>query len=303
VVRAAGVLGLGTENVLRAAIDPQRRIDVGRLDQQLRGLRQRNRPIVAVVACACATPTGAFDRLTEVADVCRRYGVWLHVDAAHGGAALFSPTHRALLKGLDQADSIVWDAHKMLFVPSLCAMVFYRDRAHRFEAFRQDAPYLFDPSAPGMADFDSGLITVECTKRAAVYGLWGIWSLFGPQLFTDMVDVTFGVARQFHQRLSEAPDFQPLHCPQCNIVAFRYIPRQLRSASAERIGRFQFELRRDLIKSGQFYIVQTSLDGVGALRVTVCNPLTTVDHMEGLLRALRDHGKRRLAGRVSHAVG
>ena len=92
-------------------------------------------------------------------------------------APCFSPRHRHRIRGLHRADSVVWDAHKMLFVPALCAFVFYRDRSHRFETFRQDAPYLFDPSAPGLADFDSGLLTVECTKRAAVYGLWGIWSL------------------------------------------------------------------------------------------------------------------------------
>jgi L-2,4-diaminobutyrate decarboxylase len=302
VVRAAGVLGLGTRNVLRAAIDAERKMDVDRLEAQLSDLHQQNRPVVAVVACACATPIGAFDRLEAIADVCRRFDVWLHVDAAHGGAALFSPTHRGLVEGLDRADSVVWDAHKMLFVPSLCAMVFYRNKEHRFEAFRQDAPYLFDPSAPGLAEFDSGLITVECTKRAAVYGLWGIWSLFGPQLFADMVDLTFDVARQFHHRLAEAPDFEPLHVPECNIVAFRYVPPELQAASPERIGQFQFNVRRALIQSGEFYIVQTSLDGSGALRVTVCNPLTTVDHMEGLMRALRDHGKQVLNAGNSSAV-
>ncbi len=67
--------------------------------------------------------------------------------------------------------------------------------ATRFEAFRQDAPYLFDPSDPGLAEHDSGLKTLECTKRAAAYGLWGIWSLFGPRLFGDLVDVTFAMGK------------------------------------------------------------------------------------------------------------
>ena len=67
---------------------------------------------------------------------------------------------------------------------------------HRFEAFRQDAPYLFDPAAPGIAEFDSGLRTIECTKRAAAFGLWGLWSLLGPQLFADLVDTTFAMGRR-----------------------------------------------------------------------------------------------------------
>ena len=141
--------------------------------------------------------------LVEIAEVCRRHRVWLHVDAAHGGSACLSRKYRHLVAGLDQADSVVWDAHKMMFMPALCAFVFYRDPAHRFAAFQQDAPYLFDPSVPGIADYDSALKTVECTKRAAAMGLWGVWSLFGPQLFGDMVDVTFDLGRALFDKLQE----------------------------------------------------------------------------------------------------
>ena len=292
VMRAAGVLGLGTDNVLRAPLDEQRRIDPNQLDELLTSLRKKGHAIVAVAACACATPIGAFDPLESVADVCRKHDVWMHVDAAHGGSACFSRRHRHLVTGLDRADSVVWDAHKMLFVPALCAFVFYRNKEHRFEAFQQNAPYLFDPSAPGIADYDSGLKTVECTKRAATYGLWGTWAMFGPQLFEDLVDVTFDLGRVFHEKLAAAPDFEPLHKPQCNIVAFRHIPDCLRDATPEQIGRFQLDLRRELIQSGEFYIVPTTADGVGALRVTIINPLTTSDHLDDLMAALRRHGRQ-----------
>ncbi len=291
VARSAGVLGLGSGQVLRAPLDGRRRMDPNRLDEMLRELRAGGQPVVAVAACACATPIGAFDPLNDVADVCRRHDVWLHVDAAHGGSASFSARHRHLVAGLDRADSIVWDAHKMLFVPALCAFVLYRQRAHKFETFRQDAPYLFDPAAPGLAEYDSGLRTVECTKRAAAFGLWGVWSMFGPQLFADMVDITFDLGQTFYRKLLAAPDFQPLHEPQCNIVVFRHVPDALRDASPERLGRFQLQLRRRLIESGEFYIVSTSLDGIGALRVTIINPLTREEHLDRLLDALRENGK------------
>jgi L-2,4-diaminobutyrate decarboxylase len=288
VARSAGILGLGTDQVIRAALDSRRRMDPQRLDDMLRDLRARNHPLVAVVACACSTPVGAFDPLDDMADVCARHGVWLHVDAAHGGAAALSPRYRHLVAGLGRAASLVWDAHKMLFVPALCAFVLYRDRAHRFQAFHQDAPYLFDPAAPGLAEYDGGLRTIECTKRAAAFGLWGAWSLFGPQLFADLVEVTFGMGQVFYEKLAAADDFIPLHEPQCNIVVFRYRPEALRHAPPEVLGPFQFELRRRLIESGRFYIVSTKIEGVGALRVTIINPLTTPAHLEQLMDALRD---------------
>lgn len=291
ITRSAGILGLGTRQVLRVPLDDRRRMDPAALDQMLRDLRTIGQPIVAVCACACATPIGAFDPLPQIADVCEKHGVWLHVDAAHGGAAAFSDRYRHLVEGLERADSIVCDAHKMMFVPALCALLFYKNPEHRTAAFAQDAPYLFDPSTPHeTAAYDSGLMTIECTKRAAAFGLWGLWSLFGRQLFADLVETTFDLGSEFHALLSQADDFEALHRPQCNIVVFRYLPDALRNADAERISRFQRDVRRRLIESGEFYIVQTNLDGLGALRATIINPLTTRRHLIDLLTAIRRIG-------------
>ena len=296
VARAAGILGIGSHRVVRVGLDERGRMDPALLEAELTQVRAEGRPVVAVVACACATPIGAFDPLNEIADVCEQHRVWLHVDAAHGGAAVLSDRHRHLVVGLERADSVVWDAHKMLFVPGLCAFVLYKDRSNRFEAFRQDAPYLFDPAAPGLAEYDSGMKTVECTKRAAAFGLWGVWSLFGRQVFADMVDVTFALGRTFYDKLSAADDFEPLHDPQCNIVVFQHVPAELRGEPAQRIGDFQLELRRRIIESGDFYIVPFKRDGIGALRVTIINPLTSAAHLDELMDSLRRHGRELLQG-------
>jgi L-2,4-diaminobutyrate decarboxylase len=291
VTRSAGILGIGTAQVVRAKLDDQRRIDAALLEETLAKLRRENRPIIAVSACACATPTGAFDPLSDIADACRRHDVWLHVDAAHGGSLLMSRTHRHKLAGIEQADSLVWDAHKMLFVPALCAAVLYREKNHQFETFRQDAPYLFDPSEPGMAEIDSGMRTIECTKRATGFGLWGIWSLMGDAVFEQMVDHVIDLATQFHGMLDTAVDFEPLHEPECNIVAFRHLPESLRGREPETMDWFQRELRSRLIRSGRFYIVQTQLGQHAALRIAIMNPITTADDLKELLDALSESGR------------
>jgi len=118
--------------------------------------------------------------------------------------------------------------------------------------------------------------------------------LFGRQLFADMVDVTFALGRTFYDKLSAADDFAALHEPQCNIVVFRHLPAALRGAPDERVGEFQLELRRRLIESGEFYIVPSKHLGVGALRVTIINPLTTPAHLDQLMDALRRHGRELL---------
>ncbi len=298
VTRSAGILGLGARQVRKIGLDARRHIRLDELETELDACRRQKMPVIAVSACACATPTGAIDDLQGVAELCRKFGVWMHVDAAHGGALLMSRRYRGRLRGLELADSIVWDAHKMLFVPALCAAVLYRNRDHRFETFRQDAPYLFDPSAPGMADVDSGMRTIECTKRAVGFGLWSMWSIFGEQLFEDLVDRVIHLTETFHGMLNEEPDFETLHEPECNILAFRYLPEQIRHADDLVQNDFQRAVRTKLIRSGEFYIVQTTLNGQAALRVTVMNPLTTELDLQELIQAIRSTGASVLSSRA-----
>ena len=236
--------------------------------------------------------SGAFDPLVDVADVCRRHEVWLHVDAAHGGAACLSDKYRHLVEGLHLADSVVCDAHKMMFIPALCALVFYRDKNHRFATFQQNAPYLFDRSVESMAEYDSGVVCFECTKRAAAMGLWGAWSVFGRKLFAAMVDETFDLGGWFYELLEEQPDFEPYCRPECNIVVFRHLPEHLQGQPPEVIDRFQSELRLSVIRSGDFYLVPSTIDGRNYLRTTIINPLTGKEHLRALLDCLREHGEK-----------
>jgi L-2,4-diaminobutyrate decarboxylase len=284
IARSAGILGMGTNQVIRIGLDDQRRMCPKALEAELASLSSRGIPVTAVVACACATPIGAFDPLDEIADLCERYGVWFHVDAAHGAAAAFSEKYRHLVQGLGRADSLICDAHKMMHVPALCAFVFYKQAKHRFAAFQQDAPYLFDPSAPGMADFDCGLMTMECTKRAASFGLWGVWSTYGPGVFADLVDATFGLAVEAWQLIESQVDFEAPYRPQCNILVYRYLPLGADISGANDMNR---EIRRRLIESGDFYVSQTTIGGVAYLRMTVINPLTTIETIAHLIEKIR----------------
>jgi L-2,4-diaminobutyrate decarboxylase len=306
ITRSAGLLGLGTRQIVPAALDRLRRIDPERLDKTLRRLKAAGSPVMAVVACSCSTPVGAFDPLEAIADVCHSHGVWLHVDAAHGGGVLTSARHRQLLAGIERADSLILDAHKMLFMPALCTFVFYRQRRHGYAAFQQDAPYLFpDAGSSGSscrADFDGGLRTIECTKRATVFGLWGVWSLFGQQLFSDLVDTTFAAARRLHGRLAEVRDFEPFLEPQANIVTFRHMPDAIRDQPDDVISAFQRDLRQRLVESGSFYIVTTNIDGMTVLRTTVMNPFTTDTDFKQLLDALRETGQQLVKHGIKHVT-
>jgi len=283
VTRAAGILGIGFENVVKVPLDEKRRMLPSALRSTLSDLRGRT--VVAVVATSGSTSVGAFDPLEDLAEVCQKAGVWLHVDGAHGASILLSQKHRHLAQGIGKARSVVWDAHKLLGVAALCTFVLFQDFADSYRSFSQNAPYLFDPENP--LEMDMAHRTLECTRRALAVPLWGLWSTKGEGFFASHIDALFARTAQFYELLREQADFKVIHEPECNILCFRYIPEGLNHETAERLNELQRQIRASLVKRGNFYITQTVLDGTRALRVTLMNPETSVSEQEGLLQEIR----------------
>jgi len=288
IARACGILGVGTSQLIKVPVDAKRRMDISEARRILDGAKSRGLDVFAIVGSACTTPTGSFDDLRAVAEIATQHKLWFHVDGAHGASFLFSDKHRYLLDGIDQADSVAWDAHKMLFVPALCTYLFYRDAKHSWEAFSQDAPYLFDPSDPqGMAEFDGGLRTFECTKGAISLGLWGVWSLYGKDFIASLIERGVDNTRLFYEMILASEDFEVAHTPQCNILCFRYLPETHKKMSAVELSNLQQKIRQKLLKEGDGYITATKIEGELWLRVTIINPLTTKTHLEALLAKIR----------------
>ena len=121
IARAAGILGLGQKAICRLEVDARGAIIPERLEAAYERLRAEGKRPMALVANACTTAVGIYDPLQEIGEFCRRHQLWLHVDGAHGASALLSAKHKHLLRGIEQADSLTWDAHKMLQTPVLCA--------------------------------------------------------------------------------------------------------------------------------------------------------------------------------------
>jgi L-2,4-diaminobutyrate decarboxylase len=272
--RAADILGLGRGRLLSPPVDADGRILAGALPGFLRELRERGRRVLAVVASACSTPAGLFDPLRAVAEACREAGVWLHVDGAHGASALVSNRLRGLLDGVELADSLVWDAHKMLRAPIVCAAVLARDGRHLDRAFHQEASYLFhDKDQPGV---DLIHRSVECTKGGLGLRAFMALAAEGEAAMAGYLERQAALARAAAELIGARPGFELALAPPFNIVCFRL----------EGPDELQLELRKRLLEHGEFYITTTQFRGRRWLRLTLINPDTQLADVAGLLAEL-----------------
>jgi len=284
VKRAVQIMGWGAKGVSPVAVDGRFRMKAAALADAKKRAEDAGRRVIAVVASAASTATGAFDPLDEVADFCEANKLWFHVDGAHGASAVLSDKYRHLTRGIERADSVVWDAHKMMLMPSLLTAVLFRDGKRSYEAFAQQASYLFDGAArPEDEWFNSGTRTLECSKSMMATKLFVGLSVYGKELFADYVTRMFDLGARFAERLETAPDFELPAPPDGNIVCFRYMPPGL----AVDKDALQLKIRRQILGDGSFYIVQTRLPSGLHLRVTFMNPFTSAADLDALIDRVR----------------
>lgn len=296
--RAVTTMGWGEEGVVLVPSDARFKMRLDALDDAHRLAASRGRRVVGLVASACSTATGAYDPIASIADHCKNKGIWLHVDGAHGAVAALSPRFRHLVDGVERADSLVWDAHKMMLVPSLVTAVLFRDGRRSWGTFATEASYLFDaPGAPNEAPWwDVALRTVECTKKMMALKVYVALAVHGASLFREYVERTFDRARIFTERIRASDDFELAVEPECNIVCFRHVPKGARDvgggASRPQLDALNAAVRRRIVDSGRFYLVQTGLPKGTFLRVTIINPRTTDDDLAALLDEARSAAKQ-----------
>jgi L-2,4-diaminobutyrate decarboxylase len=275
--RAAQVMGLGSRNVIIVPTDERYRMRVDLLELALNQAAAEGRRVLAVTASAGSTATGAIDDLDAIAGLCQARGLWMHVDGAHSGAFVVSDRLRTALKGIERAQSVVIDAHKMMLMPSLATAVLFRNGDHSYETFSQQASYLFDRSAR-QEWYNLGQRTLECTKRFLSLNLYVALKVLGTDFFAGYLERTKDLASTFARLIEGRPDWELAVRPEGNIVCFRYVPAGTADANA-----LQSRVRDRIVQSGAFHLVKTALRGKTYLRTTLMNPLTTEDDLEALL--------------------
>ncbi|HEX9457997.1 MAG TPA: aminotransferase class I/II-fold pyridoxal phosphate-dependent enzyme [Thermoanaerobaculia bacterium] len=270
IARAASIMGIPSDDVIKIPTDDEHRLDVKALETALRDAGE----VMAIVATSGSTATGAFDDLRAIAALRDSYDTWLHVDAAHGASVVLSDRLRPLVDGLDLADSLAWDPHKMLWMSLSLGVILVREERWLRRAFEADAPYLFNAERAGD---NIGEMTIQCSKRADAIKLWLTLQTSGTRPFAEAMEHVTDMTRYLYEQVMASDDFEAMHQPSFNIFCFRHRSDDETNAA----------LREKLIRSGQAWITSTVLKGQRVLRVTMINPRTERGDVDRMMAALR----------------
>ncbi len=285
--RAVRIMGWGSEGIIKVPVNERFEMRTELLPGYWEQAVAAGKKVLAVVGSACSTSTGSFDDLTAIAQFCREKDLWFHIDGAHGAACVYSSKYRRLVAGLELADSVAMDFHKMCMVPALGTALVYREGKNSYRTFAQKAQYLWNRQEEEEWH-NLAKRTFECTKHMIglrVYSLLRTYGTEGLEAYVTRVNDLGGL---FGELIAAHPDFELALVPRCNIVCFRYAPEGQPEAVLEQVNQ---EIRERLVREHTFYIVRTVLQERTFLRTTLTNALTTREDLEELLRLLATLGR------------
>jgi glutamate decarboxylase len=295
--KAAGLLGIGNEQLVPVAVDSRWRVDATQLSRTVRDL---NRPggdtaVLAVVGIAGTTETGTVDPLDAMADICAEHEIHFHVDAAWGGPTLLSESYRRLLSGIERADSVAIDGHKQFYMPMTCGMVIFQ-HPKALDAVSYHARYI---NRPGSVDL--GIRSISGSREATSLILGSSLKIMGAGGYALLIDHGIETARAFAEQIRRRKDFELISPPELNILTYRVCPRHLkqqletddpvqRKAVNERLNRLNRDLQRRQREAGKSFVSRTTLSGPATgqqemvvLRAVIMNPMTTVEILNDIL--------------------
>nr|WP_298688028.1 pyridoxal-dependent decarboxylase [uncultured Dongia sp.] len=288
--RSRHILGLTPAALVTLPACDDLTMDISALLSQVASITTAGQTVMAIVANAGSTANGAFDDLNAIADIAQDCGAWLHVDAAHGGAALLSQHLRHNLAGLARADSTVINPHKLFFVSAPCSVLLCNRRAEFAASLAiglEAASYVIpDPAARhATEDGDEPLRwTIACTRFFAAFRLYAAISTYGIDGLAVRIEHACDLARFLHDHLAGEHDFETLSVPAFNMVCFRYHPRETPAHDLDDLNR---HLRAQLAAGPEAYLTGCMARGAYWLRAQIMSEHVDRDSLMALPPLLR----------------
>jgi glutamate/tyrosine decarboxylase-like PLP-dependent enzyme len=295
VQKALELLGLGSRALRKVAVDAAYRMDLSDLERAISADRAAGLMPCCVIGTAATINTGSVDDLDGIAAICRRESLWFHVDGAIGAVLTLSRRHRALVAGMEHADSVALDLHKWLQVPFEAGCALVRDR-HRHRGTFALTPEYLEKTERGIASgplwfSEYGL---QLSRGFRALKVWLSFKELGADRYGQLIDASIEQAKRLAELVEAAPGLELLAPVVVNIVCFRYNPG---GRSTEALNALNEELLIRLHESGIAAPSYTTLDGRYCLRAALANHRTTMDDLPVAIDAIVRIGRALASGR------
>jgi aromatic-L-amino-acid decarboxylase len=276
VEKAVKIAGIGRENLVKIGTDNEFRMDPALLEKAISADIQNGFKPVCVVAAIGTTGSTAVDPVEEIARICSKYKIWLHVDAAYAGTALILPEYRYLLKGIDLADSFVFNPHKWLFTNFDCSAYFVKDSESLINTFKLVPEYLRSQIQEHVNDYSNW--GIQLGRRFRALKLWFVIRSFGVNGLQEKVRHNIALANELKSRIEEHELFELLAPVEFGLVCFRFHPRGIDDTDI--LNRMNEQLLLAVNATGKVYITHTKLDGRYTLRMVTSQTHIGRSHVE-----------------------
>lgn len=296
--KGAAFLGLGTDSVRVVKADERGKMIPEDLERQINLAEAEGAVPFLVSATSGTTVLGAFDPLNAIADVCQRHGLWLHVDAAWGGSVLLSQTHRHLLDGIQRADSVAWNPHKLLGAGLQCSALLLHDTSNLLKRCHESqASYLFQQDKFYDVALDTGDKVVQCGRRVDCLKLWLLWKAQGGRGLEQRIDRAFTLAQYLVEEIKKQEGFELVMEPEFVNVCFWFVPPSLRGKQesldySQKLSQVAPVLKERMVKAGSMMIGYQPHGARGNFfRMIVANPMLTHADIDFLFKELERLGQ------------
>lgn len=231
--KMSSLLGIGESNMIEIKTDELGRMNPEDLEKQILYHKTQGHIALAVVVTLGTTVRGAFDPVDKVADICQKYKIWLHADAAWGGSVIFSKKYRYLVKGIEKTDSVAINPHKLLSVPQQCSLLLVKNGSILKTCHTKEAQYLFQKDKFYDTAYDCGDKYFQCGRRCDVFKFWIMWKAKGSKGFENHVDDVMESTKYLLKCIEQRDDFELVCKPEFINVCFWYIPPSLKKYVGE----------------------------------------------------------------------
>ena len=293
--KAAHLLGLGTDNLWKVPVDATGRMRVDELERLILEAKAQGCQPFFVAATAGTTVRGAYDPFEAIAAIAHRENLWFHIDGAWGASVLLSPKHRHLMEGAALADSLVWDAHKMMGMTLMCSVLLVKQRGNMLSTFStEDTGYIFHGAEADPIEMptDLGPSTMHCGRRVDAVKLWLTWKHLGDRGWAQRIERYFELAVHAEAMIHQHPNLElasPVHALN---ICFQYVPDLADGGDRNSLIRNNLvrKIRQVLLESGKAMVNYAQIEDQTVFRLVLCNNQSTKADVTDFLNAIVEIG-------------